>query len=103
MKFVIKATTLEFSIFNQMRGLGYHFLSRNDEELEMNFVRPFSRDGYPRFHAYVKISPREKELSFNLHLDQKRPIYKGAIAHSGEYDGDLVKEEAERIKQILNK
>ena len=38
---------------------------------------------------------------FNLHLDQKKPTYEGHVAHSGEYDGELVEEEAERIRRIL--
>ena len=42
-----------------------------------------------------------ENLIFNLHLDQKRPIYKGAPAHAGEYDGEIVSKEAERIKEIL--
>ena len=101
MKFSIKTSSLDSNIFNEMRSLGYHFISRNDENLEMNFVKPLSSIGYPRFHAYVKIDPKNKEMSFNLHLDQKRPIYKGATAHSGEYDGELVEKEVERLKQSL--
>lgn len=101
MKFIIKVTSLDSNIFNEMRSLGYHFISRNDEELEMNFVRPLSSIGYPRFHAYIKIRPKDKELSFNLHLDQKKPIYKGITAHSGEYNGELVEKEAERLKKSL--
>lgn len=102
MKFIIKATSLDSNIFNEMRSLGYHFLSRNDIDLEINFVRPLpGSGGYPRFHAYIKIDPKDKELSFNLHLDQKRPIYKGTTAHSGEYDGELVEKEAERLKKSL--
>jgi len=34
-------------------------------------------------------------------LDQKKPIYQGTPAHSGEYEGKVVEEETERIKQIL--
>ena len=44
-----------------------------------------------------------ENLIFNLHLDQKRPIYKGVTAHSGEYEGEVVEEEAERFKKILEK
>lgn len=54
-----------------------------------------SRSGYPRFHLYIR--PREAEADFNLHLDQKAPIYK-TRAHGGEYEGELVEREAERIK-----
>jgi len=57
------------------------------------------RDGYPRFHLYLKIE--NGNLIFDLHLDQKRPIYKGTTAHSGEYSGEIVGKEAKRIKQIF--
>jgi hypothetical protein len=39
--------------------------------------------------------------SFNLHLDQKQPSYSGSRAHSGEYDGELVESEMERLKAYL--
>jgi len=80
-----------------MREIGYHFLDKDRKTGELNFRRPLK--GYPRFHIYLKIDG--KNLIFNLHLDQKKPIYKGTPAHSGEYDGDLVKKEAEIIKEKL--
>ncbi len=88
-----------------MRKIGYHFQGEEKEKEEFIFTRP--PKGYPRFHIYLKIddstdSPQEiKNLIFNLHLDQKKPIYKGTTAHSGEYEGELVEKETERIKQIL--
>jgi len=65
----------------------------------LNFVHPIGGDAYPRFHIYLK--KEGEDLIFNLHLDQKRPIYKGTTAHSGEYSGEIVGKEAKRIKQIL--
>jgi len=115
MKFIIETASIQSNIYNEMRKLGYHFLNRNDEELEMNFVRPLSSTGYPRFHIYLKINParnaspsdaggpKRKNIAFNLHLDQKRPIYKGTTAHSGEYEGELIEQEIARIKKSLNK
>ena len=41
------------------------------------------------------------KLFFNLHLDQKKPSYSGSSAHSGEYDGEIIEKEVERIKGIL--
>ena len=73
--------------------------SVGEEKSELIFVRP--PKGYPRFHIYLKI--KEENLIFNLHLDQKRPIYKGSPAHAGEYEGETVGKEAERIKQALQK
>lgn len=88
--------SLKFSgnVYNLMRQLGYH-------PHESSFVRRLGASDYPRFHVYIKIGDVKREtLGINLHLDQKKPIYKGATAHSGEYKGELVEMEAERIKQI---
>ena len=90
MKFFIKNTGE--NIVNVMRKIGYYFQAENQ------FIRPLERSGYPRFHLYIKTN---KELIFNLHLDQKGPVYKDSPAHSGEYEGQVVENEAERIKQIL--
>ena len=98
MKFIIKNRGKE-NLQNLMRKAGYYFFPRNESEL--SFIRPLERNGYPRFHIYPKINKENNDIIFNLHLDQKKPIYKGAPAHSGEYDGRVVENEAERIKQIL--
>ena len=84
-----------------MRRCGYFFIK--SEKGEIAFIRPLSSSGsgYPRFHIYVKTDDVSRETVINLHLDQKKPIYEGVAAHSGEYDGALIEREAERIKQIL--
>jgi hypothetical protein len=68
--------------------------SRNDVGGdEMSFVRALARSGYPRFHAYVKMSG--KDLVVNFHLDQKRETYGDDTRHHGEYGNDgPLKEEA---------
>ena len=75
-----------------MRMAGYH-------KLRDGFVRPLSLAGYPRFHIYLKES--KADYIFTLHLDQKRPVYKNAKAHQGDYDSNIIKNEAERIKKKL--
>ncbi|MDI6602636.1 MAG: hypothetical protein QME57_00755 [Patescibacteria group bacterium] len=100
MRFIIKGPLKE-NVYNLMRKAGYHFQGKNEEKGELNFVRP--PKGYPRFHLFVKIENEGRNLIFNLHLDQKRPIYEGAPAHAGEYDGEVVEREAKRIKQIFRK
>lgn len=95
MKFSIK--NLGENPINLARRIGYYFLKQEKDEL--SFIRPLERNGYPRFHLYI--SGKDDELTFNLHLDQKKPIYKGAPAHAGEYEGKVVETEAERIKKIL--
>ncbi|MCD6094299.1 hypothetical protein J7J39_00050 [bacterium] len=95
MKFEIEGTLKE-NIYNLMRRTGYFFL-RKTVKSELEFVRP--PKGFPRFHLFLKI--KDQKYIFNLHLDQKAPIYKGAPAHAGEYNGKVVEEEAERIKKII--
>lgn len=98
MEFVIK--DLKENVLNVARQIGYVMLEAKSPN-EYNLVRRLSIDNYPRFHIYVK--QRGDHFEFSLHLDQKAPIYKGTHAHSGEYDGPVVENEADRIKEILEK
>ena len=98
MHFTIENTSKE-GVINLMRKVGYHFLGKSREGSEITFIRPLGRGGYPRFHIYLKIE--EDNLIINLHLDQKMAIYKGAPAHSADYEGKVVEDEAERIKQVF--
>jgi len=116
MKFTLEKSVKE-NIYILIRKIGYYPLPvdeagassspfaavriKDEKEEETNCVRPLDRSGYPRFHLYLKDSGGN--LIFNLHLDQKKPIYKGITAHSGEYDGEIIKKEAERIRQLLQK
>ena len=95
MKFILEKELKE-NIYNLMRKLGYHF-QRQDNELV--FYRPLSASNFPRFHLYIK--KEGKKLIFSIHLDQKKPVYKGVTFHSGEYNSKIVKEELERIEQAL--
>ena len=65
-----------------------------------SYAKRIHRDFYPRFHVYIQIEG--ETVIFNLHLDQKRPIYEGVTAHSGEYDGEVVEREAARLTKFLN-
>ncbi|MFH1401351.1 MAG: hypothetical protein ABIG40_00020 [Parcubacteria group bacterium] len=98
MQFIVKNTKKD-TIYNLMRDLNYHFIKQDEKTGELNFMHPIRGNAFPRFHIFLKINGQD--LIFNLHLDQRAPIYKGAIAHEGEYSGKLIKEEAERIKQFL--
>lgn len=64
-----------------------------------SYAKRIHRDFYPRFHVYIK--EESNSVIFDLHLDQKRPIYEGVTAHSGEYDGEVVEREGERIRKFL--
>ncbi len=112
--------TMQFTISNIhrsvndiMRAIGYSPAYFQNEG-EFSIVRKVAGRDYPRFHLYIiQELPRrptsgnsrdlgkENSFIFNLHLDQKKPSYKGARGHGGEYDGSVVEGEAERIKRLL--
>jgi len=98
MKFIIPGPAKN-NIYNTMRDAGYHFQREDNERdaTEYSFVRP--RQGFPRFHAYAKMEGIN--LAVNLHLDQKKPVYRGSTAHSGDYDGPVIEREMARIKHMI--
>lgn len=99
MEFILNKNLLKENVYNLVRKVGYRFQEKNEKKSEMVFIRPLEREGYPRFHLYIKT---EKEnIIFNLHLDQKKPSYKGTAAHAAEYEGEVVEREGKRIKEIL--
>lgn len=90
------------NFYNLMRNISYLYTGTDEKTGQMSFVNPVGtagRHGYPRFHIYLTI--KKDSLIFDLHLDQKKPSYEGTTAHSGEYDGEVVAKETERIKEIL--
>jgi len=96
MRFSIKNNT-GLNIVLLMKRIGYHYFAQN------SFIRPVGQSFYPRFHIYLKEDTETQEISFNIHIDQKRPIYSGSIAHNGEYEGEILEKEVERIKNNLLK
>jgi len=82
-----------------IRRCGYG-LVRDQRAQEVSYSRRLASGIYPRFHLYINsVDP----LVLNLHLDQKQASYEGFTKHSGDYDSDLVKQEANRIyNQIMN-
>lgn len=97
MKFEIK--NLQSNINIIMRQIGYQ-PAYFQEPGEFSVVKKIMGSDYPRFHLYIKNTG--SDFSFNLHLDQKKPSYEGATGHSGDYDGEVVEGEADRIKSLLN-
>ncbi len=102
MKFKVK-NNKKNNIATLARKIGYRCLTKNKKEKEKKFVKVLGRGGYPRFHLFLKSNLKDEELAFDLHLDQKKPVYKGPHDHAAEYDTKVVKQEAVRIKQILEK
>lgn len=101
MNFPIKK--LNTSQKNFMRVCGYKEISNPHKNGEISYARSLEASRfYPRFHVYIK-DMGDKEVEISLHLDMKKPTYEGTTAHSGEYDGELVDREAQRIKNIAGK
>lgn len=94
----IKLENLKSNPATFMRSCGYSL--ERAEGNELSFMRRISGGDYPRLHAYTH--SEDGILVVNLHLDQKKPSYEGSSAHSGEYYGSLVEQEAERIKSLAD-
>lgn len=92
-----RINNLDYNVPQLMRRLGYKPLHRTPEG-ELSCVRPLGGD-YPRFHIYLKEDARV--IVLNLHLDQKKPSYEGTHAHGGEYEGETVQREVDRIMDLL--
>jgi len=100
MKLQINKNDLSASTALFLRQAGYVFIVDRQSGQE-SFARRLSRDFYPRFHLYVALEG--DAVVFNLHLDQKRPIYRGAPhAHNAEYEGEVVAREIERLKGLIS-
>ncbi len=94
---VLRLNNFDYSLPDLARQLGYRPMGYT-EKGELNCVRPLGGN-YPRFHIYMTATP--EAVNMNLHLDQKKPSYAGATAHSGDYDSETVRNEAERIKELV--
>lgn len=80
-----------------LRQCGYHLISSKQTK-ETSYVRNLNAGRfYPRFHIYIIEESTERSI-LNMHLDAKEPSYQGTSAHSGEYTGELVEAEANRIQ-----
>ncbi len=81
-----------YNVQTLMRHLGYH-------PFHDSYSRRLGISHYPKFHVYI--DDDGLELTFNLHLDQKKASYQGQVAHSGDYSGELLDREKGRILALL--
>jgi hypothetical protein len=79
---------------NVLRKAGYSPF-RDPQSGDESFILRLTSEFYPRFHLYVE--DKKGAVSFNLHLDQKKPSYGDSHAHAGEYEGSTVEREMDRI------
>jgi hypothetical protein len=65
-----------------------------------SYVLRLTSDYYPRFHLYL--SETNETITFNLHLDQKKPSYQNtAHKHSGDYDSPVIVKELDRLSRWI--
>lgn len=98
MKLIINNTDIDSTSFNFLRSAGYIYIESRQTG-QGSFSRPLGNGHYPRFHIYV--NEDEHQITFNIHLDQKQASYEGTSAHSGEYDGEIVAQEVQRLRGFL--
>lgn len=99
MKLIIDKNLLDSTPEQFLRKAGYGYI-RDRRSGNDSFVRRMGSGFYPRLHMYVE--ENNSQIIFNLHLDQKQPSYAGSRAHSGEYEGEVVEREIDRLRQFLN-
>jgi hypothetical protein len=97
---IFKTNNLNYNAQEFTRKIGYHPLSRTPKG-ELNCVRPLQGSDYPRFHVYLTESP--EVFTLHIHLDQKKPSYEGSTAHGGDYESETVRQEVERIRDIIHR
>lgn len=86
-----------------MRVCGYKEIYNPHKQNEVSYARSLEASRfYPRFHIYTQTTA-SGQIEVSLHLDMKKPIYEGVSAHSGEYEGELVSHESQRVKNIADK
>lgn len=83
------------NLLGALRHAGY-FPFRDPKSGEESFVCRLGPDFYPRFHLYAK--EQSNTITLSLHLDQKQTSYGGSHMHNGEYEGEVVEREMERIR-----
>ncbi|MCX6797929.1 MAG: hypothetical protein NTX66_01770 [Candidatus Falkowbacteria bacterium] len=99
MKLIVKKNQLGgLAPAQWLRRAGYALINNRDGG--ESFARRLGSGFYPRLHLYFTMSG--EEISFNLHLDQKKASYEGFNRHSGEYEGELLEIELARLKEYLN-
>ena len=66
---------------------------------------PLKYSAYHFFHSNKGIDTNKRYyIKYDYYVEKENNvfIYKGVKGHSGDYDGDVVESEAERIKKILS-
>lgn len=98
MKLILNKNVLGAHPEQFLRRAGYAYI-RDRKTGKESFVRRLGNGFYPRLHMYF--DQNGENVIFNLHLDQKQASYEGSHMHSGEYDGEVVAGEIERLRSLV--
>ena len=82
-----------------LRRAGYLYIFDKISQ-QGSFVRKLTAERYPRFHLYV--SENDKEIIFDLHLDQAAVRYENQTAHKADYESEKVKAELTKIYHTVS-
>jgi len=99
MKLIINENQISMSAEQFLRQAGYAF-HRDHRTGKESYARRLGGGFFPKFHMYVE--ENGDKITFNLHLDQKQASYEGSNMHSGEYDGEVVETEIERLRSYVS-
>jgi hypothetical protein len=98
MDFAVHKDKLPISGHEVMQRFGYaHIVSHHTGK--DSYAKRVYGDHYPRYHCYIK--EQNGQVIFSLHVDQKQTSYAGSRAHNGEYDGPLVENEINNLKNHI--
>ncbi len=98
MEFILQNKS-SYSIEVVLRPAGYHYVSTKEGEL--SFIKYIGHALYPRFHLFIKEDKKTRKVFCSLHLDHKKPRYKGVPAHSAEHKGELIEKESARLSSMF--
>jgi hypothetical protein len=98
MKLILNKNQLGMAPEQLLKKAGYAYIYDRKTGHD-SFVKRLGGNFYPRLHMYF--SDREEKIIFDLHLDQKQASYAGAHMHNAEYDGEIIRAEIERLKELI--
>ncbi len=100
MKIILNKKKVDLNPVQFLRQAGYVYIQDRHTGKE-SYVRRLTGNYYPRLHMYFE--EKEDRIIFDLHLDQKKPSYKGTRMHNAEHEGAVVEDEIKRLKGLIIK
>jgi RNA 3'-terminal phosphate cyclase len=97
----IKIEKPRYNVKYLMRRCGYTPW-RDPRTGKERFIRRLGRGYYPRFHVKASYD-NQYNLILDLHLDARRPMHKRGIRTYENVESEVVRREAERIRNLLAK